>query len=82
MIVGWALGLTDFLLPRPDDNSVQENANAEPGMQDRLQAVPPAGQDPPVVALPGADDSNEDRLVSEDSNVSEVYDGDEESDSE
>ena len=27
--VGWALGLTNFLLPRPDDNGGQENANGE-----------------------------------------------------
>ncbi|KAK9060353.1 hypothetical protein SSX86_021057 [Deinandra increscens subsp. villosa] len=26
--VGWALGLTDFLLPRPEDNVEQENRNA------------------------------------------------------
>ena len=37
--VGWALGLTDFLLPRPDDNGGQENANGEPVRQ-ALYAVP------------------------------------------
>lgn len=31
--VGWALGLTDFLLPRPDNNGAQENANGEPARQ-------------------------------------------------
>ncbi|XP_022896121.1 probable E3 ubiquitin ligase SUD1 isoform X2 [Olea europaea var. sylvestris] len=29
--VGWALGLTDFLLPKPEDNGGQENANRNPG---------------------------------------------------
>ncbi|KAL6549311.1 putative E3 ubiquitin ligase sud1 [Orobanche hederae] len=35
--VGWALGLADFLLPVPEDNSVQENAYAEPLRQDRRE---------------------------------------------
>lgn len=32
--VGWALGLTDFLLPRPEDNNGPENG--EQALQDRL----------------------------------------------
>lgn len=36
--VGWALGLTDFLLPRPGDDVVQENGNRDPVRQDRLHA--------------------------------------------
>ncbi|CAI9769131.1 unnamed protein product [Fraxinus pennsylvanica] len=28
--VGWALGLTDFLLPKPEDNGGQENVNQNP----------------------------------------------------
>ncbi|KAL2457767.1 putative E3 ubiquitin ligase SUD1 [Forsythia ovata] len=28
--VGWTLGLTDFLLPKPEDNGGQENANRNP----------------------------------------------------
>ncbi|XWS39928.1 hypothetical protein CRYUN_Cryun18bG0096900 [Craigia yunnanensis] len=47
--VGWALGLTDFLLPRPD-NGGQENANVEPGRQDRLQVVQLGGQEQAMVA--------------------------------
>ncbi|KAK1414506.1 hypothetical protein QVD17_30252 [Tagetes erecta] len=36
--VGWALGLTDYLLPRPEDNAEQENRNQDPVRQDRLHA--------------------------------------------
>ncbi|KAG2291735.1 hypothetical protein Bca52824_038404 [Brassica carinata] len=36
--VGWALGLTDFLLPRPEDNVGQDNGNGEPGRQNRGQS--------------------------------------------
>ncbi|XP_059447623.1 probable E3 ubiquitin ligase SUD1 isoform X1 [Corylus avellana] len=80
-VVGWALGLTDFLLPRPEDNGGQENGNGDPGRQDRLQAVQLGGQDRALVALAGADDQNRSILASENSNVSEEYDGDEQSDS-
>ncbi|KAI7746699.1 hypothetical protein M8C21_009262 [Ambrosia artemisiifolia] len=38
--VGWALGLTDFLLPRPEDNVEQENGNRDPVRQDMLHARP------------------------------------------
>lgn len=38
--VGWALGLTDFLLPRPEDNVGQENGNRDLVRQDRLHARP------------------------------------------
>lgn len=81
-VVGWALGLTDFLLPRPEDNGGQENGNGDPGRQDRLQAVQLGGQDRALVALAGADYPNRSILASENSNVSEEYDGDEQSDSE
>ncbi|KAM5549368.1 putative E3 ubiquitin ligase SUD1 [Rosa sericea] len=79
--VGWALGLTDFLLPRPEDNVGQENGNAEPGRQDRLQ-VQLGLQDQALVALPGADEPNRGLLASGDTNVAEEYDTDEQSDSE
>ncbi|CAL1410132.1 unnamed protein product [Linum trigynum] len=48
--VGWALGLTDYLLPRPDENGGQ--GNAEPGRQDQLQA----GAQDRALAVPGVDD--------------------------
>ncbi|KAK6136886.1 hypothetical protein DH2020_029372 [Rehmannia glutinosa] len=35
--VGWALGLTDFLLPKPEDNG-NENGNGDPGRHDRGHA--------------------------------------------
>ncbi|KAJ9159532.1 hypothetical protein P3X46_025037 [Hevea brasiliensis] len=79
--VGWALGLTDFLLPRPEENGGQENVNAEPGRQDRLPAVQPGAQDRALVALAAADDSNRGLLAGGSSNAAE-YDSDEQSDSE
>ncbi|KAF4374053.1 hypothetical protein F8388_007959 [Cannabis sativa] len=77
-VVGWALGLTDFLLPSPEANGGQETGNAEPGRQDRLLG----GQDQPLVPLPGADDLNGATFASADANVAEDYDVDEQSDSE
>ena len=80
--VGWVLGLTDFLLPRPEDNGGQEAGNAEPGRQDRLQVVQLAVQDQLLAPLPDADDPNGPLIASGDANVAEDYDGDEQSDSE
>ncbi|XP_042011168.1 probable E3 ubiquitin ligase SUD1 [Salvia splendens] len=47
--VGWALGLTDFLLPKPDDNGGHENGNADMGRHERGHG-PAVGQER-VVAL-------------------------------
>ncbi|XP_042497936.1 probable E3 ubiquitin ligase SUD1 [Macadamia integrifolia] len=83
--VGWALGLTDFLLPRPEDNDGQENGNLEPGRQDRLRDVQRGGvpqQDRALVALVAADDLNRGIHVPGNSYVPEDYDGDEQADSE
>ncbi|CAN7015799.1 unnamed protein product [Brassica rapa subsp. trilocularis] len=44
--VGWALGLTDFLLLKPEDNAGQEQENGEPGRQNRAIAALPAADDP------------------------------------
>ncbi|PQQ03403.1 putative E3 ubiquitin ligase SUD1 [Prunus yedoensis var. nudiflora] len=79
--VGWALGLTDFLLPRPEDSAAQENGNAEPGRQDRVE-VQLGVQDQALVALPDGGDPNGSILASGDSNVTEEYETDEQSDSE
>ncbi|KAK9286304.1 hypothetical protein L1049_014694 [Liquidambar formosana] len=82
--VGWALGLTEFLLPRPEDNGGQENGNGEPGRQDRLQAIQVGGvvqQDQALAVVAAADDSNRGIHASQNSNVAEEYDGDEQSDS-
>ncbi|KAF7144183.1 hypothetical protein RHSIM_Rhsim05G0086900 [Rhododendron simsii] len=68
-VVGWALGLTDFLLPRLEDNGGLENGNGEPARQDR-----PGGH--------AADDLNRGRLVLANTDLEEEYDGDEPADSE
>ncbi|KAJ4825389.1 putative E3 ubiquitin ligase sud1 [Turnera subulata] len=79
--VGWALGLTDFLLPRSEDTAGQENGNAEPGRLDRLPALQLGGQDRPLAALAPADE-NRGLLAPGSSTAAEEYDGDEQSDSE
>ncbi|KAJ6896399.1 E3 ubiquitin ligase SUD1 isoform X1 [Populus alba x Populus x berolinensis] len=61
--VGWALGLTDFLLPGAEDNGGQDNGNVEQGRQDRLQAAQQGGQDRALVALAAADDQNRSTLA-------------------
>ncbi|KAK4491118.1 hypothetical protein RD792_001842 [Penstemon davidsonii] len=72
--VGWALGLTDFLLPKPEDNAGNDNGNGDPGRQDRghAQAV---GQ----VRAIALDDVNRSRHVVANSSSAE-YDGDERAD--
>lgn len=78
--VGWALGLTDFLLPRPEDNAGQENGNGEPGRQNRAQVLQVGGPDRAMAALPAANDLNRNLLRA---NTSDEYEDDEEqSDSE
>lgn len=72
--VGWALGLTDFLLPRPDDNGNQENGNGERGRQERLQIVQAGVHDQGMVPF---DDLN--RVTNAD--AGEDYDSDEQPDS-
>ncbi|GFS29762.1 RING/U-box superfamily protein [Actinidia rufa] len=79
--VGWALGLTDFLLPKPEDNGGQENENGEPARQDRPR-VQLGGQDRVLGALLAPDDLNRGRHVLANSNLAEEDDGDEQSDSE
>ncbi|KDP25006.1 hypothetical protein JCGZ_23989 [Jatropha curcas] len=79
--VGWALGLTDFLLPRPENNGGQDNGNPEPGRQDRLPAVQLGGQDRALVALVADDDQNRGLLAAGSSNAAEEDDSDEQSDS-
>ena len=68
--VGWALGLTDFMLPGPEDNDGQDIGNAEQGRQDRLQAA----------QLAAADDQNRTSLTAGSS--AEEEDSDEQSDAE
>ncbi|GMP38355.1 hypothetical protein CsSME_00009632 [Camellia sinensis var. sinensis] len=78
--VGWSLGLTDFLLPRPEDNNGQENGNGEPARQDRL-LVQLAGQDRALGGLVAPDDLNRGRHTTANTNLAEEDDGDEQSDS-
>ncbi|XP_042485627.1 probable E3 ubiquitin ligase SUD1 [Macadamia integrifolia] len=83
--VGWALGLTGFLLPRPEDNGGQENGNLEPGRHHRLRDVQMGGvlqQDRALVALVAADDLNRGIHAPGNSYAPEEYDGDEQTDSE
>lgn len=78
--VGWALGLTDFLLPTPEDNGGQENGNGEPVRQDR-QLAQLGGQDR-ALGLVVHDDLNSNRHTATNANLAEEYDGDEQSDPE
>ncbi|KAG5254177.1 E3 ubiquitin ligase [Salix suchowensis] len=78
--VGWALGLTDFILPGPEDNDGQDIGNAEQGRQDRLQAAQLGGQNRAVAALAAADDQNRTTLTAGSS--AEEEDSDEQSDAE
>ncbi|KAL3843909.1 hypothetical protein ACJIZ3_001312 [Penstemon smallii] len=71
--VGWALGLTDFLLPKPEDNAGNDNGNGDPGRQDRGHAQ--AGQ----VRAIALDDVNRSRHVVANASSAE-YDGDERAD--
>ncbi|XP_039127219.1 probable E3 ubiquitin ligase SUD1 [Dioscorea cayenensis subsp. rotundata] len=60
MAVGWALGLTDFLLPGPEENAANENANAEHARRDRWHdGIQGGGQnDHPLAPVLIADDHN------------------------
>ncbi|KAL7002836.1 putative E3 ubiquitin ligase sud1 [Sarracenia purpurea var. burkii] len=81
-IVGWALGLTDFLLPKPEDNGGQENGNGEPARQNR----PHVGEEDRalggLVAFVAPNDLNRGRNLLEHTNHAEDYDSDDQSDSE
>ncbi|GAB4852921.1 Probable E3 ubiquitin ligase sud1 [Ancistrocladus abbreviatus] len=77
--VGWTLGLTEFLLPRPEDNVGQDRENGGAGRQDRLQGVQLGGvaqQDQVPVPVVAAANTNRG------TDAGEEYEGQEESDSE
>ncbi|XP_077228683.1 putative E3 ubiquitin ligase SUD1 isoform X2 [Tasmannia lanceolata] len=57
-VAGWALGLTDFLLPGPEDNGGQENSNVGPARQDRLRDIRHDGVGQQDRALDVANKSN------------------------
>lgn len=78
--VGWALGLTDFLLPRPEDAVVQDNANGDV-VRNRLRALRLGGrahrdQDQDQIA-PHSDARD---YGPENNDITEEYDGEEQSD--
>jgi len=79
-VVGWVLGLTDFLLPRPEDNGGLENGNGEPARQGRPH-VQLVEQDRAAGGL-AADDLNRDRMVLANTDLAEESDSDEQTDSE
>ncbi|KAL8541428.1 hypothetical protein ACS0TY_002626 [Phlomoides rotata] len=70
--VGWALGLTDFLLPKPEDNGGHDNGNADVGRHDRGHGQ--AVVQERVVAL---EDVNRPRHVAANANPAEDLDADE-----
>ncbi|GFS40036.1 RING/U-box superfamily protein [Actinidia rufa] len=78
--VGWALGLIDFLLPKPEDSGAQENGNGEPARADRLHA-PLGRQDQALGGIVAPDDLNRGRHALMNTNLTEDFDGDEQSDS-
>nr|GMC81029.1 probable E3 ubiquitin ligase SUD1 isoform X1 [Ipomoea batatas] len=78
--VGWSLGLTEFLLPRPEDNSGQENGNGDQGRQNRVHGQV-GGQDRALVGL-APDDLNRIRHATTiNGNSVDEDDGDEQTDS-
>ena len=80
-MVGWALGLTDYLLPRTEENVGQENGNGEPGLQEELQVVRLGALEQALVAHAAANEPNQ--VVPASGNLTnEEYDNEEQSDSE
>ncbi|XP_071726199.1 probable E3 ubiquitin ligase SUD1 [Rutidosis leptorrhynchoides] len=68
---GWALGLTDYLLPRPEDNGMQENDNDLARAQNRA-----------VVGFLAPENLNRARHAAANTNFAEEANDDEQSDSE
>ncbi|XP_051146556.1 probable E3 ubiquitin ligase SUD1 isoform X2 [Andrographis paniculata] len=73
--VGWALGLTDFLLPKPEDNGGHENGNGDAGRHDRgiAQAVEQE-------RVPALEDVHRSRHGAANSSSAEEFDSDEQAD--
>ena len=78
--VGWALGLTDYLLPKPEDNGAHDNGNGDLGRQDRANGHL-GGQDRALVGVV-PDDVNRARNAVGNASMSEELDNDEHSDTE
>ncbi|KAG6577410.1 putative E3 ubiquitin ligase SUD1, partial [Cucurbita argyrosperma subsp. sororia] len=80
-VVGWALGLTDYLLPRTEENVGQENGNGEPGLQDLQVIHHLGGPDQALVAHAAANEPNQVGPASGNL-TNEEYDNEEQSDPE
>lgn len=82
--VGWALGLTEFLLPRPEENGRQENGNVEVLRRERLhdarQVLGP--HRPPLAQIIAAENHDRRGLAIGHTDVDEESDVDDQSDSE
>ncbi|KAG6483011.1 probable E3 ubiquitin ligase SUD1 [Zingiber officinale] len=82
--VGWALGLSDYLLPRAEDNGNQDVGNIEPVRRDRLHNARlggPQQNDLPLVPRIAADDQGRDDIIGN-ADVAEESDADDQADSE
>lgn len=81
-VVGWGLGLTDFLLPKSEENGGQENLNARAERRDRghggREMVAPQVEQLMIQHVAAEDngrgDSNEANDVTEDSDVDDQGD--------
>ncbi|KAL2455602.1 putative E3 ubiquitin ligase SUD1 [Abeliophyllum distichum] len=76
--VGWALGLTDFLLPKPEDNHGYGDGNEVPGRQDRGHAWLGGPERAPVGV--DADAVNRDINAGANASFAQEYDDDEPAD--
>ncbi|WOK95086.1 putative E3 ubiquitin ligase SUD1 [Canna indica] len=82
--VGWALGLTDYLLPRTEENGAQDAGNMEPLRRDRLHDGRHGGavqNDHPLVQRIAAEDQGMDDIVGN-ADAAEESDADDQADSE
>ena len=82
--IGWALGLTDFLLPRPEDTVGQDNGNGDADRQVRLHGLQMGARAPrdqgQIPLRPGSHNNEAHGPVNPDE-IGEL-DGEEQSDSE
>lgn len=77
--VGWALGLTEFLLPKPEENGANDNGNGEPARHDRMQGEPGRQGRALGALVVAAADENRIRHITENANIAEEHVDDEQS---
>ncbi|CAL9749009.1 unnamed protein product [Musa acuminata subsp. burmannicoides] len=83
--VGWALGLTDYLLPPPEEIGTQDAGNIELIRRDRLQNVRQGGagrNDQPLIPRIVGEDHQGRRVIVGDADAAEESDVDDQADSE